>query len=271
MRWINDGASIATVGMSIRTNQRHLLTSLEQFQWMGHAEQIHGAGTAPPLRVVCGASLQKQVHPHLLRMYLDQTSPVANPSPPRERWPLSQNRILLARTVCTQLDGSLIWVFMFQPLSSRERFSHRRWVLASLTRITGEQKWQLRYQSLVSGTRRAVIFRPHMANTPLPPVTPMDDTYTYDWPRPLDAVWFPAATPSDGLCSPPPCLNPITYIIDVMQRARAARACSVPRLWKDLLTYHALSANIAGHSTTAIDTLDISRGRRLSFEYRGLT
>ena len=60
-----------------------------------------------------------------------------------------------------------------------------------------------------------------------------------------------------GFAPPPPCLNPITYINDVMQRARAARACSIPRLWKDLLTYHALSANITGHSTTAIDMLDI--------------
>ena len=57
--------------------------------------------------------------------------------------------------------------------------------------------------------------------------------------------------------APPPCLNPITYVIDVMQRARAARACSIPRLWKDLLTYHALSTNIAGHGATAIDMLNI--------------
>ena len=190
-------------------------------------------------------------------MYLDQTAPTANPPPPRERWPCSQNRILLARTACKQSAGSLIWVFMFQPLSNRELFSHRRWALASLTQITGEQKWQLRYQSLTSGTHRAVIFRPHMANAPLPPVAPMDDAYTYDWPRPLDAVWFPATTPLDGLCSPPPCLNPVTYAIDVMRRARAARACSIPRLWKDLLAYHALSANIAGHGTPVIDILDV--------------
>ena len=183
-------------------------TICDTAEWMGQAGQTHSAGTAPPLRVVCDASLQKQVHPHLLRMYLDQTAPAANPPPPHERWPCSQNRILLARTACKQLDGSLIWVFMFQPLSNRELFSHRRWALASLTQITGEQKWQLRYQSLTSGTHRTVIFRPHMANAPLPPVTPMDDTYTYDWPRPLDAVWFPASTPLDGLCSPPPVPEP---------------------------------------------------------------
>ena len=172
-------------------------------EWMGQAAQTHHGRTAGPLRVVCDASLQKQVHPHMLRMYLDQTAPSTNPIPQRERWPCSQNRILMARTHCKQSAGSLIWVFMFQPLSNRELFSHRRWVLASLTQITGEQKWQIRYQSFTSGTQRAVVFRPHMANTPLPSVAPMGDLYTYEWRRPLGAVWFPATTPSDGLCSPP--------------------------------------------------------------------
>ena len=102
---------------------------------MGQATPTHHGHAARPLQVVCDASLQKQVHPHLLRMYLDQTAPTANPTPPRERWPCSQNRILLAWTACTQSAGSLVWAFMFQPLSNRERFSHRRWVLASLTHI----------------------------------------------------------------------------------------------------------------------------------------
>ena len=159
-------------------------TMCDTAEWMGQAAQTHHVGTAGSLRVVCDASLQKQVHPHLLRMYLDQTAPTANPAPPRERWPCLQNRILLARAACKQSAGSLIWVFVFQPFSNRELFSHRRWALASLTQITGEQKWQLRSQSLTSGTQRAVLFRPHMANAPLPPVAPMDGTYTYDWPRP---------------------------------------------------------------------------------------
>ena len=232
-------------------------TMCDAAEWMGQATPTHHGHAARPLQVVCDASLQKQVHPHLLRMYLDQTAPTVNPTPPRERWPCSQNRILLARTACTQSAGSLIWVFMFQPLSNRERFSHRRWVLASLTYIAGEQKWQLRYQSLAVGAQRAIVYRPHMANAPLPPVAPMDDTYTYDWPHPLDAVWFPATTPLDGLCSPPPCLNPVTHVIDVMRRARTARACSIPRLWKDLLAYHALSANVAGRGTPVIDILDV--------------
>ena len=85
----------------------------------------------------------------------------------------------------------------------------------------------------------------------------MDDTYTYDWTDPLSAVWFPATTPLEGLCSPPPCLNPVTHVIGVMRQARTARACSVPRLWKDLLAYHALSANVAGHGVPGIDILDV--------------
>ena len=114
------------------------------------------------------------------------------------------------------------------------------------------------HQSSTSGTQRAVIFRPHMANAPLPSVAPMDGSYTYDWRRPLGAVWFPATAPLDGLCSPPPCLNPITFAIDVTRRARTARACSIPRLWKKgLLTYHALSANVVGHGAPAFDILDV--------------
>ena len=85
----------------------------------------------------------------------------------------------------------------------------------------------------------------------------MDGTYTYDWTDPLDAVWFPATTPLNGLCSPPPCLNPVTYVIDVMRRTHTVRACSVPRLWQDLLAYHALSANVAGQGAPTVDILDV--------------
>ena len=58
-------------------------------EWMGQATPTHHGDAARPLQVVCDASLQKQVHPHLLRMYLDQTAPMANLTPPRERWPCS--------------------------------------------------------------------------------------------------------------------------------------------------------------------------------------
>ena len=140
------------------------------------------------LRVVCDASLQtaetsaSSPTPDVSRPNGPYGKP---PAPPRERWPCSRNRILMAWAACKQSTGSLIWVFMFQPLSNRdERLSHRRWVLAPLTRITGEQKWQLRCQSLAVGAQRAVTYRPHMANAPLPPVAPMDDTYTYNWSDP---------------------------------------------------------------------------------------
>ena len=192
---------------------------------------MDGTGNTDPLRVVCDASLQKQVHPHLLRMYLDQTTPTTTPTPSRERWPCSRNRILLARAACKQSAGSLIWVFLFQPVSARELSSHRRWALASLTRTPGEEKWQLRYQSLTWRTQSAIIYRPHMANAPLPSVVPMDDTYTYEWTDPLGAMWFhPATTPLNELCSPPPCPNPVAHITDVMRRTHTARAYSVPRL-----------------------------------------
>ena len=85
----------------------------------------------------------------------------------------------------------------------------------------------------------------------------MDDSYTYDWNRPLDAVWFPATTFPDGLCSPPPCPDPIAFVIDVTQRARTARACGIPRLWKDLLHYHTLTANVIGHGALTFDMLDV--------------
>ena len=72
-----------------------------------HATSFFGDGVARPVRVVFGASLQKQMHLHLLRMYLDQTAPTTTPTPSRERWPCSRNRILLARAACKQCVGRL--------------------------------------------------------------------------------------------------------------------------------------------------------------------
>ena len=134
-------------------------------------------------------------------------------------------------------------MFLFQPLSAREMSSHRRWALASLTQTPGEEEWQTRYQSPTERTRSVITYRPHMANASLPPMAPMDDRYTYEWTDPLSGVWFPATTPLNGLYSPPPCLNPVTHITEVMQRANTARVCGPPRLWHGLLTYHAVSEN----------------------------
>ena len=133
-----------SVHVLVDDTQMSIQTVCDAAEWMGQTSSI-----ARPLQVVCNASLQKQVHPHLLRMYLDQTAPTATPTPSQERWPCSQNRILLARAACKQSAGSLIWVFLFPPLSARELSSHRRWALASLTQTPGEEKWQLRYQSLI--------------------------------------------------------------------------------------------------------------------------
>ena len=43
----------------------------------------------------------------------------------------------------------------------------------------------------------------------------------------------------------------------MVRRAHTARAYSVPRLWQDLLAYHALSANVAGQGIPTIDILNV--------------
>ena len=96
-----------------------------------------------------------------------------------------------------------------------------------------------------------------MADAPLPLLVPTDGTYIYEWTGPLDAVWFHATAPRNGLCSPPPCLDPVAHITDVMRRAHTARACSVPRLWQDLLAYHALNANVTSQGAPTIDILGV--------------
>ena len=157
-----------------------------------------------------------------------------------------------------QSEGSLIWVFLFQPLSRSEPTSHRRWTLASLTQIPDLGCWQLRYRSLTERARSVLFYSPHMADAPLPPTTPMDDRYTYDWPDPLGAVWFPAVTASTGLCLPPPCLHPVRHIIEVMRKARTVRACNPPRRWHDLLAYHAIGVNVTNPvDASTMDILDV--------------
>ena len=201
-------------------------TLCDAAEWVGQAAQTHAGGDTYSLRIVCDASLQKQVHPHLLRKYLDRMTPAT--TPPRARWQSLRCRLRLAREECMQLQGSLIWVFLFQPLSAQERSSHRKWALASLTRTPGEAHWQLRYRSPTEGTRRGLVYRPHMADAPIPPTIPMDDRYTYDWTDPLSAVWFHATTPTHGRCLPPPCLHPVRHITDVMRKARTVSCMHPP-------------------------------------------
>ena len=150
-------------------------------------------------------------------------------TPPRARLQSLRCRLRLAREECMQLQGSLIWVFLFQPLSTQERSSHRKWALASLTRTPGEAHWQLRYRSPTEGTRRVLVYRPHMADAPIPPTIPRDDRYTYDWTDPLSAVWFHAARPANGRCLPPPCSVPTSSAAHYRRDAKSAHhSCVQP-------------------------------------------
>ena len=83
-----------SVNVLVDDTQMSIQAMCEATEWMEQATQTHQGNDARPLRVVCDASLQQQVHPHLLRMYLDQTAPTTTLNPSRERWPCSQNRIL---------------------------------------------------------------------------------------------------------------------------------------------------------------------------------
>ena len=87
-------------------------------EWMGQTTQVHHARGARSLRVICGASLQKQVHPHMLSMYLDQPELSMTDRPPQVRWSEKNDSIYAAREACTQSPGSLMWVFLYQSLSS---------------------------------------------------------------------------------------------------------------------------------------------------------
>ena len=55
-------------------------------EWMGQTTQVHHTRGERSLHVICDASLQKQVHPHMLGMYLNQPELSAIDSPPRVRW-----------------------------------------------------------------------------------------------------------------------------------------------------------------------------------------
>ena len=55
---------------------------------------------------------------------------------------------------------SVVWVFLFQPLSQRDITSHRRWVLASLTRTPDLAAWEGRYQSTSARTTGITTPRP---------------------------------------------------------------------------------------------------------------
>ena len=94
------------------------------------------------------------------------------------------------------------------------------------------------------------MFRPSMAGNPFPTLTPMaDQRYSLRFTAPLTAVWFRATQPSSELCCPPPCMDPVTYVIETMSRAKEARLCAPPRLWKDLLGYHQIGGGMISPKT----------------------
>ena len=85
---------------------------------MGQTTQVHHERDARSLHVICDASLQKQVHPHILGMYLNQPERMTTNRPPRVRWSDERGSMHTARDACTQSPDSLIWAFLCQPLSN---------------------------------------------------------------------------------------------------------------------------------------------------------
>ena len=224
-------------------------------EWMGQTTQVHHERGARSLHVICGASLQKQkqVHPRILGMNLSQPELSAIDRPPRVRWPDKRNSIHAARGACAQSPGSLIWVFLYQPLSnsSKDKAPHRRWVLASLTRTPNLREWiGTSYQSTSPNATNIAMFRPNMAGHPFPTLAPMaDQRYSFRFTAPLTAVWFRATQRTTELCCPPPYMDPVSFIIETMNRANEARLCAPPRLWKDLLSYHQIGEGMLNPKT----------------------
>ena len=192
-----------------------------------------------PVRIICDASLQKQIHPHLRHQYIERTPTPGNNLRPSSRWPVLKKHTHLERANCMSTPDSLIWVFLFQPPSDEEEFLLHRWVLATMNKI--ENKWQIRYQSTTSTVQHAVVYRTHMKQQRWPPFAPLHGAFSFLWDNPHGAVWFPAtlSTNTANICHPPPHLDPISFIIQAMQRAKDVRASmNGNKKWDDLLRYH---------------------------------
>ena len=132
----------------------------DAFEWMGHTALLKAPCKSGPVRIICDASLQKQVHPHLLHQCLERTPTPGSNLRPSSRWPVLQKHTHLERANCMSSPDSLIWVFLFQPSSDEEEFLRHRWVLATLSKV--EHKWQIRYQSTTSTVQHTVVYRTHM-------------------------------------------------------------------------------------------------------------
>ena len=158
-----------------------------------------------PARIICDASLQKQVHPHLLHRYIERTPTTGNNPRPSTRWPVLQKQTYLERAKCMTTPNCLIWGFLFQPPSEEEEFLRHRWILATMEKV--DNKWQIRCQSTTSTIQHAVIYRPHMKQQRWPPFAPLqNDAFPFLWDDPHGTVRFPATLSANvtNICHPPP-------------------------------------------------------------------
>jgi len=119
-----------------------------------------------------------------------------------------------------------------------------------------ENKWQIKYQSTTSTIQHAVVYRTHMQRQRWPPFAPLqDEAFSFLWDNPHHTVWFPAtlSTNTANVCHPPPFLDPISFIIQTMQRTKDARgSMSGNKKWEDLLRYHDINENIRNPSNHSI-------------------
>ena len=149
----------------------------------GHTTLLQTPCKSGPIRIICDASLQKQVHPHLLRQYIQRTPTPDDNSRPSTRWPVLQKRTYLERAQCMATPNCLIWVFLFQPPSEEEAFLRHRWILATMNKV--ENKWQIKYQSTTGTIQHAVVYRSHMQRQRWPPFAPLrDDAFSFLWDNP---------------------------------------------------------------------------------------
>ena len=107
-----------------------LMSICDAFEWMGHTALLRAPCKSGPIRIICDASLQKQVHPHLLHQYIERNPTPDNNLRPPSRWPVLQKHTHSERATCMTTPNCLIWVFLFQPPSNEEEFLRHRWILA---------------------------------------------------------------------------------------------------------------------------------------------
>ena len=74
------------VNILLNDTQFSIRTVFDTMEWMGQTTQVHHAWGARSLNVIYGASLQKQFHPHMLGVYLDQPELSVIDRPPQVRW-----------------------------------------------------------------------------------------------------------------------------------------------------------------------------------------